>query len=831
MGGDRVMNSERQQRALVELSAQALGRLSQRAFVDLAASEVADSVDAIGVWIVQLLADGEWVLRAAVGLAEDTVGGEPVGGANSLSGYALRSGGPVICDDLLNEGRFRPTVGLVEHGARSAVSVLIGSAESPYGVLGASAADRRAFSAADVMFLETVANLIAATVPRLEQRDLFDATLEAAGSPIVVLDANWRIVRFNRQSELLSGYQEADVLGREYDFLVPEGERHDVRATLESADATVPVTQANHWSTKDGELRLIRWSNAALVDARGRRTHVIAIGIDVTEQRLAERARERLAEIVEASEDAILSLSRDGVIESWNRGAEHLYGYTAEEAIGQSMFELIVADERLMRQQMVARVLGGSSVERFEARDRRKDGSIIDVAITDSPIRDSDGTIVGVARVARDVTERKRLERELKFYADHDPLTGLFNRRRFAEELSEQIAQAARYGQTTGLLVGDVDNFKHVNDSLGHNAGDTVIQRIARTLAARLRETDVLARLGGDEFAVLLPHTGEKQAALVAESLRQAVHDDQLAVDLTRVTISFGVTIIDGAQLDPDDALVAADLAMYEAKQRGRDRVVTARAGAQQQRAEQALQSAARIRRALYEQQFELYAQPIVELSTSEPHHHELLLRLCDNGNVVLPGTFIGTAERHGLIKEIDRWVITRAVGLIAERTESEPRFAVNLSGASVGDPAQHSFIERSVDERGIDPARIIFEVTETAAIADLDAARRLVACLHEIGCSVALDNFGSGFGSFAYLRYLPIDYLKIDGHFIRQLPGSIEERLLVKAIVDVARGLGKRTVAEHAGSDAAIAVLRELGVDFAQGFHLGEPKPLQPVA
>jgi diguanylate cyclase (GGDEF)-like protein/PAS domain S-box-containing protein len=549
---------------------------------------------------------------------------------------------------------------------------------------------------------------------------------------------------------------------------------------------------------------------------------------DITERRLAEKTRSQLAAIVESSDDAIIGLSASGAVESWNAGAQRLYRYTPEEAIGHPIFDLIAPDQAEDRQRMVRRVLSGGRVEQLDTRDHRKDGSAVDVSITDSPIRDASGEVIGVARIARDVTARKRMERELKFYADHDALTGLFNRRRLGEELAHQCARTARYDETSALLVGDIDNFKLVNDSLGHKAGDQLLKGVAEAMSSRLRTTDLLARLGGDEFAVLLPRTDLDSAHATADSLRTAVGALTTIFEgqALRVTISFGITGIEGALVSPDDALAIADLAMYEAKHQGRNRIMTARASLERQRAEKILSWSERLRNALDEERFEFYVQPIVDLATGTTDRCELLLRMHENGNVILPDAFIHTAERYGLIAEIDRWVVSQALALVDSDSENMT-YSVNLSGGSMGDQQLLALIEKGIRDRGIDPSRLIFEVTETVAIADIDAARHFTDALHRAGCTAALDDFGSGFGSFYYLKYLPIDYVKIDGDFVRQLPDNKSDCLLVKAIVDVARGLGKRTIAEHVSSEQAMVLLREYGVDYGQGFHLGHPAPL----
>jgi EAL domain-containing protein (putative c-di-GMP-specific phosphodiesterase class I) len=276
-----------------------------------------------------------------------------------------------------------------------------------------------------------------------------------------------------------------------------------------------------------------------------------------------------------------------------------------------------------------------------------------------------------------------------------------------------------------------------------------------------------------------------------------------------------------------EDALALADIAMYEAKEHGRDRVVAL--DRKPAAMVDQLGWAERLREALALERFELYSQPIVEIASGRVDRYELLLRLREeDGRIVLPGAFVGVAERFGLIGEIDRWVVRRAVAALA----AQPRgascgYMVNLSGVSIGDPQLLPLIAAEIERGGIDPARLVFEVTETAAITDIQTASEFMHGLRRIGCGSALDDFGSGFGSFVYLKHLPVDYLKIDGEFVRNLPGTAQDRALVKAIIDVAHSLGKRTVPECVGSQAALAVLREYGADFAQGYHLGRPRPL----
>jgi diguanylate cyclase (GGDEF)-like protein len=432
----------------------------------------------------------------------------------------------------------------------------------------------------------------------------------------------------------------------------------------------------------------------------------------------------------------------------------------------------------------------------------------------------------------QDIEERKRFEGHLAHLADHDPLTGLFNRRRFGRELSRELSAAGRYGGGGAVLIIDIDNFKQINDTLGHNAGDEVMMEIAHLLRERLRDTDILARLGGDEFGVLLPHAAADDAEALARALLDAVRGESMAVGgdrPTRLTMSIGMAFFDaGSDTTPEDLLIDADIAMYDAKQEGRDRFSFA-SPEQRQRMAARQTWTQRIRQTLDDDLFVLYCQPILDLHSNRITQHELLLRMPgERDELILPASFLYTAERSGFIRAIDRWVLGRAIRLLAEPTNGRNlRLEVNISGPSVTDPDLPAFIEQELNTNSIDPADLILEVTETAAIANMAQARRFVARVTDMGCGFALDDFGAGFGSFYYLKHLPFDYLKIDGEFIRNLAGSHTDQLILKSIVEMAEALGKQTIAEFVGNQESIQLLREQHVDYAQGYHVARPRPL----
>ncbi len=446
--------------------------------------------------------------------------------------------------------------------------------------------------------------------------------------------------------------------------------------------------------------------------------------------------------------------------------------------------------------------------------------------------RDADGAIAGLFGVARDITARRQVELRLRHAASHDALTALFNRRHFLEELERELAMVRRQGTPGALLFLDLDGFKAVNDRLGHRAGDEVLARLGPLLRAQLREGDLVARLGGDEFAILLPRTGEAEALAMATRLRAAMRRQTtvIAGEQVAVSASIGIAPFPALGTTAEELLVCADLAMYRAKMH-RDHVYLFRGGTPHDPAA-SCNWERRLRTALDQELFVLHAQPIEDLRTGA-RQYELLLRLVGkDGTLCEPERFLPAAERAGLMGDIDRWVVLQAIYLLsrAAQTPAPLRICANLSSAALNDRALLALIEREIARSGIDPRRLMFEITETAAIADLAGAQRFVRALKRLGCRFALDDFGVGFSSFYYLKHLPVDVLKIEGGFVRNLARDATDRQVVRGIVTVAQGLGKETIAEYVEDEETIAVLREFGVDHAQGYQIGRPAPLTEI-
>ena len=429
------------------------------------------------------------------------------------------------------------------------------------------------------------------------------------------------------------------------------------------------------------------------------------------------------------------------------------------------------------------------------------------------------------------LAKAEKTEAELRYIADHDSLTGLLDRRRFRAELDTFVSFSARYGGQGAVMIIDIDGLKAINDSLGHHAGDNLIRHVAAIMRERVRTTDIVARLSGDEFAVLMPQTDTAGALQLGEDLRAQVADDAAAgLDTEQATISVGITMFGGERgIGAEAILVAADQAMYRAKEDGRNQIALFQDPGEPHRQQQRRQqtTTARIREALTQDRLSLHTQPIRSLASGGIERYELLLRMTgENGELLPAASFIEAAERSGMVQELDRWVVAQALELLAQREQDGDPVSlhVNLSGASVADLSVLEFIERRLDEGGADPTRCTFEITETAKVHNYEAAAGFADRITEFGCQVAIDDYGAGFGPFHYLKSIPFDLIKIDGSFVRDMPNSDADQLTVQAIVQIARGLGKTTIAEYVQDDVTAEMLRGYGVDMAQGYHLGRP-------
>ena len=565
---------------------------------------------------------------------------------------------------------------------------------------------------------------------------------------------------------------------------------------------------------------------ARLVEELQRYASELEIRIDEVWQ-----SEERFRNLVEAAPDAIVSVDRQEKVVLANSRAERLFGYPRAELVGTPLRALVPdwcqgPDDGWEDQP--AGPPGTSSAMPLEHVARSYDGGTFPVEITVGRV-EAAGSMLTTS-IIRDITERKRFEEQLVYLADHDSLTGLMNKRRFEHELDAHLRRLSRSNQPAGaVLFLDLDNLKYVNDSLGHSVGDELIRSVSSVLHTRLRSSDVMSRLGGDEFAILLTDARQAEATLVAEELLAAVRLHHLADEGKRIqtTISIGIAIIEETSVTVGDLLIAADLAMYEAKDSGRDRAVTF-VPARHHGAAAPLARSAQIRQALERDEFSLFCQPILDLRSDQVTRYEALVRMASPEGWIEPDAFLPAAERFGLITSIDRWVVHRSIELVAAMDtigREVTALEVNLSGRSVTDHEFFSFVSAEIAHADIDPSRLIFEITETEVIANMSEAVKFAKDLTRLGCQFALDDFGAGFASFYYLKHLPLSYLKLDGDFIRALPSSESDQVMVQAMVQVARGLGLQTIAEFVGDAETVGLLKQYGVDYAQGYYIGRPQ------
>jgi diguanylate cyclase (GGDEF)-like protein/PAS domain S-box-containing protein len=663
------------------------------------------------------------------------------------------------------------------------------------------------------------------------------AIVDSSEDAIIGMTLAGSITSWNPAAQRTYGYAADEAVGQNLAWLLSSQQQKD-----EFTHVLGRVAVGDHvdhaLSTrrrKDGRVLDVFVTASPIRDSHGEIIGVSTLARDVTDRKhaadaLAE-AEERFRGAFEEAAIGMALLDLGGRFTRVNQALCAITGYARGQLEGMMADAITHPDDVQTEREALAMIRAGDqTASQAERRYIHADGHAVWVAAQITLIRDRAGAPLRFLGQVRDITDSKRYEDKLQELADHDSLTGLLNRRSFSRALSFHAALVTRYGQEGALLLLDLDHFKYVNDTVGHQAGDEVIVRTAELLRQRLRDTDVFARLGGDEFAVLLPKGDSNDAGLVAQGLLQALRDEPVAlagVGARTMTASVGVAIFE-PNLTGEDVLVNADLAMYDAKEAGRDRVALFSTEEHaQSRMKSRIGWAQRIRHALDEDGFSLLAQPIIDFSTGRVTQHELLLRMDDErGDVIAPGAFLYIAERLDMIQQIDAWVITNAIGMLAKSDSDGLPLEINISGRSIGDLKLLELIDEELRRTGVAPGRLILEITETAAIEHIAKARRFAEYLGELGCRFALDDFGAGFGSFYYLKQLPFDFLKIDGEFIANCASNTTDRLIIQAVVSIARGLAKSTIAEFVGDDETVRLLARLGVDYGQGYHLGRPAP-----
>ncbi|MFN3715745.1 MAG: EAL domain-containing protein [Thiobacillus sp.] len=447
----------------------------------------------------------------------------------------------------------------------------------------------------------------------------------------------------------------------------------------------------------------------------------------------------------------------------------------------------------------------------------------------DYPVRDGEGRFIGHLWIYEDVTRERQTAEQLVYLAERDALTGLYNRHRFQQELARTMLESDRHQMRSAVMFFDLDEFKTINDTYGHRAGDALLIRVAGEIGALVRRNEVLARLGGDEFAILLPNVHDSEAEALAERVVRAIAQIPFRFEgqNLRLTTSLGIAYYPTHAVDADDLVARADIAMYQAKSAGKNtwRVYRADIDADSEMRAR-LSWGERISNAIDKNLFQLHFQGVYQASDRTLSHLEALIRMIDErdpGQLIMPGHFIPLAEKSGRILDIDRWVIREAVRRLAGDA-AMPAIAINISGRSLSEPDLPQFIGDVLRAAHVDPRRLIVEITETAAVSDLHDAQRMIEALHQLGCGVYLDDFGVGFASFAYLKHLNVDTIKIDGIFIRDLPNDPDNQVFVQAMVSVALGLGKSVLAEYVEDGKTLSLLRTYGIDLVQGYFLDRP-------
>jgi diguanylate cyclase (GGDEF)-like protein/PAS domain S-box-containing protein len=667
--------------------------------------------------------------------------------------------------------------------------------------------------------------------------------VDASPAMVSYVDRDGHFELTNRAFENWLGANRNELRGRHLRDVLGEGPYEAIREHMQRALGGETVRFERLIATLDGGYRYVDSILTPHVGDNNEVKGIFEMIVDITDRKRMEEAlrdsEERHRALVENSPVCILELNLGGHLETLNLAGRTMIGEDDRSHVfGLSFIDIVAPADRQRIAALLDRVRGGEAVQAEFGTYIDKERRVFSASFL--PLRSPDGEVQKLMGVMQDITDAHMLADELSYRASYDPLTGLVNRREFQQRLERVLDTAGNENTENALCYLDLDQFKVINDTCGHIAGDECLRQIAALLQENVRQRDTLARLGGDEFGVLMERCSLEQAKRVANKLRKKVADSRFVWGQKSfgVGVSIGVVSIDQDSENISTVMNAADSACYTAKYKGRNRIhVYRRSNTDLVRRHGDVEWVVRVERALHDNSFELSYQPIVPVTNrlEDGRHVELLLRLPDaSGEPVPPGAFLPAAERYNLSTKIDRWVVTNALGWYAENPAALKRVAtcfINLSAQSLIDPKFLKFVCDALGTSPVPAEKICFDISESAAIANLTDAIRFMTTLGKLGCRFALDDFGSGHSSFAYLKTLPVDYLKIDGVYIKGIADDPLDLAIVRSINDIGQVMGKRTIAEFVESERVAEKLREIGVDYYQGYFIAKPRPIEELA